>query len=392
MTQDTLFLEVDFAQRRKHGEHICGDAFQSQRLDNNTRILAVLSDGLGSGVKANILATMTASMALKFVASDMEFVHSAEVIMDALPVCQIRRISYSTFTIIDCSAGGRARFIEMDNPPLLVIRDGQALPLESREMVSEKWQERVMRFSDRKAQPEDRIVLVSDGIVQAGLGSAELPLGWRDRGLRDFVLDRIQADPDISARKLADTILREALRHELNREAHDDMSCAVVYLRRPRKLIVLTGPPFDPNRDAEFARRLQEFDGKKVICGGTTTTIVARELGLEAKLDLNQMSDDIPPLSTMEGVDLITEGILTLTRVAQLLEKDAPTPGDDPAERLATLFLESDIINFIVGSRINEAHQDPTLPLDLEIRRNIVKRISRCLEERYLKETHTLCI
>ncbi|HNZ47647.1 MAG TPA: SpoIIE family protein phosphatase [Candidatus Hydrogenedentes bacterium] len=392
MNQDTLFLEVDFAQRRKHTEHICGDAFQSQRVDGSDRILAVLSDGLGSGVKANILATMTASMALKFAASSMDFVHSAEVIMDALPVCQIRRISYSTFTIIDCSAGGRARFIEMDNPPLLFIRDGKALPLERREMVSPKWQDRVLRFSDMETMPEDRVVLVSDGIVQAGLGSKALPLGWRDQGLREFVLDRIRQDPVVSARTLAEDVLREALSRELNRQAHDDMSCAVLYLRKPRKMIVLTGPPFDPNHDAEFARRLQEFDGRKVICGGTTTTIVARELGVEAKLDLSRMSEHIPPQSTMEGVDLITEGILTLTRTAQLLEKGAGVRGDDPAEKLAALLLESDIIHFIVGSRINEAHQDPTLPIDLEIRRNIVKRLTHCLEERYLKETHTLCI
>ena len=387
-----LFLEVDFSQCRKHRQDICGDAFKSQKLAGGARILATLSDGLGSGVKANILAEMTAAMALRFAASDMDFIHSAEVMMDALPVCQVRKIAYATFTIVDCAFGGKTQIIEMDNPPFLYIRNGKALPLNCREMVSPKWRERVMRVADTAARPEDRIVLVSDGVTQAGIGSRDFPLGWRPEGLQSFVLEQVAERADISARELAERVIAEALKKEPNRRAQDDMTCGVVYFRRPRRLIVLTGPPYDKNRDGEYARTLGDFDGKKVICGGTTATIVSRELNRRITLDLKTMAGDMPPLSVMEGVDLVTEGILTLTRAAQMLEERARLAQDDPASKLAALFLESDLIEFVVGSRINEAHQDPKLPMDLEMRRNIVKRVAGVLEERYLKETSITCV
>lgn len=392
MASDALFIEVDFRQRRKHGQNICGDAFQTHKIPEQGRVISVLSDGLGSGVKANILASMTTSMAHRFAASDMDFVHCAEVMMDALPVCQTRKISYATFTIIDCRAGGHTRIIEMDNPSFMLVREGGVVRLPSREMASPCWQERKLRFTELTMAPEDRIVLYSDGISQAGLGTGNYPLGWREEGCRDFVLGKVAEDPLVSARSLAEAILNGALCREKQHRAQDDMTAGVVYFRQPRRLLLLSGPPFAKQRDAEYARMIASFEGKKVICGGTTATIIGRELSRPVTLDILGARPDLPPMSKMPGVDLVTEGILTLTRAAQLLDENAPRRGDGPAAALVDLLLESDIIQFVVGSRINEAHQDPNLPVDIEIRRNIIKRIARTLEERHLKEVSVLYI
>lgn len=392
MNQDALFVEVDFHQRRKHGQNICGDAFQSHKIPGQERVISVLSDGLGSGVKANILASMTASMAIRFAVDDMDFVHCAEIMMDALPVCQVRKISYATFTIVDCKTHGETRIIEMDNPAFLLVRDGQAVKLPVTEMASSRWQDRKLRFTTLTTQPEDRIVLYTDGISQAGIGTRAYPLGWREEGCEEFVLDQVEANPQISARHLAEAMLREALSKEKYGRAQDDMSAGVIYFRRPRRLILLSGPPFSKGRDTEYAHMLKNFDGKKVICGGTTAGIVGRVLGRPLRLDLHGSSPDLPPISHMDGVNLVTEGILTLTRAAQLMEENAPLRPDNPAAMLVNLFLESDIIQFVVGSRINEAHQDPNLPVDIEIRRNIIRRIAKVLEERYLKEVSIMCI
>lgn len=386
MAANDLFIEVDFQQNRKHGQNICGDAFQLHKIPEQARVISVLSDGLGSGVKANILASMTASMACRFAASNMDFVHCAEIMMDALPVCQVRKISYATFTIVDCRNSGRTRVIEMDSPAFLLVRRGRIVPLASEEMASPRWQDRRLRFTQLDMEPDDRLVLYTDGISQAGLGSAEYPLGWREDGCRDFVLDQVADNPSISARHLAENILVAALTREPRRRAQDDMSAGVIYFRRPRRLIVLSGPPFSKDRDGEYARMLDQFDGKKVICGGTTATILGRELNREVSLDLRGSSFELPPLSRMAGVDLVTEGILTLTSAAQMLEDQALLRENNPAAMLVDLMLESDIIEFVVGSRINEAHQDPKLPMDIEIRRNIIKRVAKTLEDRYLKE------
>ncbi|TVR29821.1 MAG: serine/threonine protein phosphatase [Spirochaetaceae bacterium] len=393
MTQNPdLFLEVAHSQLCKHGQDICGDVFRSRKLGDNRRVIAALSDGLGSGVKANILAGMTASMALKFTASDMDFRRSADVMMDALPVCSVRRISYATFTILDCTAHGTVRLIEMDNPPVLVLRGTAESRLPDGASERNGRPVRSLRLSRMEIRAEDRIVMVSDGVTQAGLGSAAYPLGWREPAYRAFARELVERQPQISARELAERIVSEALGKEPAQQARDDITCGVVYFRRPRRTIVLTGPPFEKSRDGEYARMLSEFNGTRVICGGTTTTIVSRELKRPATLDLNGVADGVPPPSRMEGVDLITEGILTLTRTARLLEAGTPLGGTDPAARLARLLIESDVTRFVVGSRINEAHQDPSLPMDLEIRRNIVKRVARVLEDQYLKETEILCV
>lgn len=386
MTHDGCFIEVDYSQRQKHGQDICGDAFYCYKTPGDGRVIVVLSDGLGSGVKANILASMTTRMAAQFAASDLDFLHSATIMMDTLPVCQVRKISYATFTIIDCRPDGETRVIEMDNPACLFMRGEKPLPVASEEMQSPRYPDRRMRVSHVALEPGDRIVLPSDGVSQSGLSTREYPLGWREDGFRDFVLQRVEREPEISARRLADSVVREALRKEPRGRAQDDITCGVLYFRHPRRLLVLSGPPYSKDRDGEYARMIETFDGKKAICGGTTACIIARELKREVEMSLDAFSPDLPPPSRMNGVDLITEGILTLTKTAQAMEQDLPLPSNSPAMALVELLREGDVIEFVVGSRINEAHQDPSLPVEIEIRRNIIKRIAKVLEEKYLKE------
>lgn len=382
----SLFVEVEALQRRKRGEDICGDAFVSRKLPAENRVIAVLSDGLGSGVKANVLASMTAAMAVRFAASNMDFTRSAEIMMDALPVCQVRRISYATFTIVDTRLSGGTRIIEMGNPGFMLVRDGRVVEVETRQTHSPRWADRSMLYADLDTQAEDRLIVLSDGITQAGMGSSEYKLGWRREGCARFVEQRVRETPGLSARQLAREIVSQALLCSPSHQPADDMTCGVIYFRRPRRLLVLTGPPFHKASDLECATLIRDFEGRKAICGGTTATIVARELGREISTQLRQATHDLPAISTMPGVDLVTEGILSLTRTAQYLEAEEPVNAQDAAARLMKLLLDSDVIQFVVGTRVNEAHQDPSLPIDLDIRRNIIKRLAQTLRARYLKE------
>ncbi len=384
----SLFVEIGNAQRFKHGQDICGDAIFSQKIPEEDRLVSVLSDGLGSGIKANVLASMTARMAFKFVASNMELVRSSEIMMDALPICQVRRISYATFTIIDCIMQGKTQIIEMDNPPYIFIRDGKVTPVNSTELSSPKWKERTLHISSLDTQAEDRIIVFSDGVSQAGIGTKKYPLGWRNQGCSEFVQKQISQNPTISARDLANAIVDEARAKEPGQVPGDDISCSVLYFRKPRKLLILTGPPFHEDRDAEFASYVEYFDGKTAICGGTTSNIIERELCRKCEIDKTSFDSEIPAASIMDGIDLVTEGILTLTSTYKILKEGEIPNKNHAAARLAKLFIDSDDIKFLVGTKINNAHQDPSLPIDLEIRRNIVKKIVKILKLKYLKEVN----
>ncbi|QSH41923.1 SpoIIE family protein phosphatase [Lentisphaerota bacterium ZTH] len=386
MNTKPLFIDLGYSQCQKHGQDICGDAFKFQKIPEENRLVAVLSDGLGSGVKANILASMTATMAVKFVSENTELLRSAEIMMSALPVCQIRKISYATFTIVDTALDGKTRIIEMGNPRFILLRSGTPVEVPFTEIDSKQHRNRTMRVYDLEVGVNDRLIFFSDGISQAGLGTNAYPLGWRVDGCRKYLENTLCERRETSAHELADSVIREALRKEPGYSCKDDMTCAVMYFRKPRKMLLFTGPPFDRERDTECAVIVDAFDGDKILCGGTTAEIVSRELKQELTMDLTSATPDLPPVSHMEGIDLITEGIFTLTRTAQLLENKSGDERHSPAGRLVEVILRNDIIEFLVGTRINEAHQDPNLPIDLELRRNIVQRIAETLRRDYLKE------
>ncbi|MFA6930890.1 MAG: SpoIIE family protein phosphatase, partial [Lentisphaeria bacterium] len=363
------------------------DAFKFEKSDNDGRVVAVLSDGLGSGVKANILASMTATMALKFAAvPNYSILHAAEIMMSALPICQVRKISYATFTILNAWPDCSIRMVEMGNPSFLLFRHGKQLEIPFEKMESTHWNNRKMKIYHFLAQSEDRIIFFSDGISQAAIGSQQWPLGWREQGCADFVAGILQETPQISSHELCSSILKEARAKEPQHRNKDDMTCASLYFRHPRKMLIFTGPPYDRKHDAECAKIIAEFDGKTAICGGTSAEIIARELNRELKVNLETISSEMPPMSSMEGIDLVTEGIFTLTKTAGYLEKAESFPHYNPAGILAEMMRRNDLIYFLVGTRINEAHQDPNLPLELELRRNIVQRIAGILKSNFLKK------
>ena len=384
-----FFVDIECAQTKKYCEDAYGDCFLCQKITEEDRTIAVLSDGLGSGIKANILSNMTAHMALKFIASDSDMTGAIKIMMEALPVCKVRKVSYATFTIVDYREGDVARVIEMDNPKIIHLRGSESIGFSRRKLVSSQGNIRRIYMSEIDIKPGDRLIFGSDGVTQAGLGTPFFPLGWREEGFIDHVQRTVSNHPDISASALANNVMRTAITLEENKQPYDDISCAVMYFRTPRKTVVVSGPPYDKINDSRYAHTIDTFDGRKVICGGTTSNIISRELGREVTTDLRSGGNGIPPLGMMDGVDLITEGIITLTFVAQFLESGSvPIEKRNPAVLLTKILLDSDMIDFIIGTKINEAHQDPLLPHDLELRRSIIKRIATSLEEKYLKKVN----
>ncbi len=381
-----LFVDIGFEQCNCHGEKICGDCIKMKRIAGGDRFVAVLADGLGHGVKANIMASMTAVMALRFIEEDRDVLHSAEVIMDTLPVCRERGISYAAFSIADIRPDGESRIIEMGNPPVLLLRDGKPVKLNYQAVAAPRHAGNVMRLYTFHPRPGDRVICCSDGVTQAGMGTDAYPMGWGNRNFAEYLEELVSRRPDIASRELAEFTVREAVAKEPEHRALDDISCCCAYFRYPRRMLLFTGPPFHRDRDAECAKLLKEFEGVKVICGGTTAAIIGREWGVKSETDLATVGGDLPPVARMPGVDLVTEGIFTLTRTMRYLERNELALHDDAASRLGKLLLSCDRIEFLVGTRINEAHQDPNLPVELELRRTIVRRLSELLRNRYLRE------
>jgi len=387
MTDDT-YIEVNCQQRNHTGERICGDIYLTHRIEEENRTIAVLSDGMGHGVKANVLATLTATMALKFTKEHESVEKIAEVILKTLPECSERKMSYATFTIIDIHHGQQMNILEYGNPETMVFRDGQPLMPQWNCIIltQGKGRGKEIRSCSFVPRKEDRVVVFTDGITQSGLGAGKYPMGWGLSGVGDHIRQLLRRDPSMSARKLAARLVNVAVQND-NFQPKDDASCMVFYFREPRKLLVCTGPPFDETKDAMIAQMLDGFAGRKIICGATTAEIIARELNRDISDHQQRFDDELPPTATMEGVDLITEGLLTLSRVSSLLEthQEEDRIGKGPADQILKHLLQSDEILFLVGTRINTAHQDPTFPVELEIRRTLIRRISKTLQRKYLK-------
>lgn len=392
LAKEKFFIEVGSYQNNKFNNIVCGDCVLLRKCIGENRNIVVLSDGLGSGVKANVLSTMTASMAMNFRVRHEPILRTVKAIMDTLPVDSVRNISYSTFTIVDVDSDGEAKIVEFDNPPLLLVRDNKISRLTTNDTIikrqgdGNRQDERLIKMSDITLKKEDRLICFSDGVSQSGIGNREMPFGWED-GINDFIEQLVEKNPRISARELSMKIVKQA---ELNDilKPKDDTSCVVLYVREPRRLLICTGPPFSESKDRYLAEIVSNYKGKKIVCGGTTSQILSRELKREITVNIDDIAAGLPPSSQMEGIDLMTEGIITLGALSELLRKgiNNNVSGEGPAWEIYRMILDADIIDLVVGTKINVAHQDPSLPVELEIRRNVMKNIAVLLEERFMKE------
>ncbi|AZR74927.1 serine/threonine protein phosphatase [Anoxybacter fermentans] len=358
----------------RYGEELCGDHVEVLKKEDGT--ILVLSDGLGSGVKANILATLTTKIAIGLIEKNLPLEEIIETIIETLPICEVREIAYSTLAVLKIYNDGRAYLIELDSPPAFFLKQGKVQPLYMKER---RIKGKLIKEAHFKLELGDYIFLTSDGIIHAGIGGLmDFGLGW------DGVANHLEelAAEGLSLNRMVEKMIKICEAYYLM-EPGDDFTIIGARLRKPRYLTIMTGPPINPSDDFIMSRRLLEARGKKVICGGTTAQIFARETGCELECTFNYVDPDVPPISFIEGVDLVTEGLLTLNRTLEYLQRpgDSEMPlGKDGASLLARELLESDEIHFLVGRAVNEAHQNLDLPVNLGIRTQVIKRLVNTLK------------
>jgi len=372
-----LFVEFAYAQLPKWGEELCGDSVSYSRTRDFT--IFSWSDGLGSGVKANILATLTSRIIVSMLQKNSPLEEVIETLVETLPVCKVRKIAYSTFSVVQVASNGEAYVDEFDNPPIFWVRNNRVMHLERHK--HEVGKQVVLDFNVR-LQKNDWIIGVTDGVVHAGIGGL-WNLGWRWEKIASFLESTVNEHMD--AQSLANKII-DTTRKLYQDHIGDDATCVVAKIRLPRRLILWAGPPEDPAQDEKLVERVVHFPGKKVVSGGTTGNILSRVLKKEIRVDLSSLAHDVPPVGMLEGVDLLTEGILTLSTVLRRLRKPETAGGtihgQDGASRLLRLLLEADEILIIGGRAINPAHQNPKLSGELSLKARVLEEISEELRKR----------
>jgi serine/threonine protein phosphatase PrpC len=368
--------EFGCRQLNQHGEELCGDSvIFTVQPDFLTLVLA---DGLGHGVKANILATLTSKIASRMVAEGLPVRVVVETMSETLPVCAVRNLAYSTFTVAKFHSGGRTHLMEFDNPHVFVLRDRKIRPVRYRERMI---QHRRIHDANFKFQLGDWLVMVSDGVIHAGIGAAS-DLGWGWDEIAAYLESHVH--PELSAQEVADDVADKVMKLYEGKPG-DDVSVAVIKVRRRRFTTIFTGPPLKREDDAAAVARFMAGRGAHACCGGSTANILARTLNRPYEVDLATGSAEIPPLGRIEGIDLVTEGVLTLAGTLENLKQGVTAKEIqfkvDGASALTRLLLGSDEVTFLVGRALNPAHQNPNLPRELGLKGHIANEIKQTLEK-----------
>lgn len=374
---EQLFIESGGANISKHGEILCGDSLSVAPIDGGK--LMVLSDGLGSGVKANILATLTTKIATRLMERGLPLEEVVDTLSDTLPECKVRKIAYSTFTLVKVQEDGRAYLAEFDNPPTFYLKRGYVSELKYKERV---YGTRKIREAHVHVEAGDWFVTVSDGEIHAGIGGL-LNLGWDWEKIAKFL--ETQVYEDISAQKVAQVLVNQANQLYENRPG-DDTTAGVLKIRPKRFATFMIGPPVNRDDDAAVVQRFLTMPGRKIVSGGTTAAIVGRALGKDVVVDLSSMTDKIPPTGKLDGVDLVTEGVHTVNHSLEILQVvddiDELVGERDGSSRLAWELLYADSVNIFLGQAINPAHLNPNLPQEMGFKSRSVQAIANLLREK----------
>ena len=379
---NNLCADIGWKSINHEGEQLCGDHVDIVEQNENSTVI-VLADGLGSGVKASILSTLTSKIISTMMAEGLSLEECVSTIAATLPICSVRGVAYSTFTIIHLINNETAELIQYDNPHVILLREGKNFDYPKNELNINGKQ---IYKSVIDLQENDIFVAMSDGCPHAGIGIA-YNFGWRRDDIVSFM--EMIADLGYTAKTLSTMLIAECNK-QYGYHPGDDATACVVRVRKREPMNLLFGPP--RNRD-DCDRMMSLFfskEGKHIVCGGTTSSIAAKYLGKPVRATLNFEQSDVPPIAEIEGVDLVTEGVITINKVIEYA-KDALSSNElydqwsikqDGASRICRLlFEEATDINFYVGRAVNPAHQNPDLPINFNIKMNLVEELSSCLKQ-----------
>lgn len=377
-----LCAEIGWKSINHHGEQLCGDHVEIVEKNDGSTVI-VLADGLGSGVKASILSTLTSKIISTMIAEDLPIEECVATIADTLPVDKEKEVAYSTFTIIHLKPDNTAELIQYDNPHIIFIRDGdQSDYIKKEQLISGK---KIFR-STIKLRENDIFIAMSDGCPHASADKS-YNFGWKTEDIAAYMEGLISIG--YTAKTLS-TMLVEECNRLYGNEPLDDATSCVVKIRRRVPMNILFGPP--ANRD-DCDRMMSLFfskNGKHIVCGGTTSSIAAKWLGKPIKTNQNQVSKDIPPTSEVEGIDLVTEGVITVSKVIEYAEDHVSENklyeqwehfNNGAAQISRMLFEEATDINFYVGRAVNPAHQSADLPLNFNVKMQLVQRLTDSLKK-----------
>ena len=349
--------DISVISRNKDGETLCGDQCILEWADDDATV--ILSDGLGSGVKANILSTLTSTMLTTMLKGNVPIEECVTTVAETLPMCKERKLAYATFTILQTN-GSRVRLIQYDNPSAVFVHDGAIAKYNySVNFIQEK----ELHESHLHFDVGDMLVLFSDGVSEAGRG-VTTDAGWAQQDIEDFILRNYT--PDVSAQRVAASILSTVRTLDFD-AMHDDTTIVVARLRERCPVNIMIGPPESKDDDLSTMRLFFGKEGKHIVCGGTTAKAVAEYLGVKVRTLPGSGTEEVPPMSEIHGVDLATEGVVTINatmeRIKAYLADGMYTLElarmKDGASRLALILLEEATeINVLFGNAINLAQQD----------------------------------
>lgn len=376
-------IDVSWRSLNKFDEELCGDKVEVVKKEDAD--IVILADGLGSGVKANILATLTSKILGTMFVEGATIELAVETIAKTLPICKEREVAYSTFSILQIAHDGKAYLAEYDNPSCIFVRDGKIVDYPYTERDIEGKRIREYRFD---VQINDCFVLMSDGVIWAGAGEL-MNYGWTWEDMASYTLKCTKET--MSASRLA-VNLSEACNDLYRQHPGDDTTIAVTRVVERKVVNIFTGPPKNKEEDERIVQEFMESEGKKVVCGGTTSNIVARVLRKNIVTTVDYEDLSVPPMSHIEGIDLVTEGVITFGKAMNLLQKyandefdaeffDALDANNGVAKLAKMMIEECTEINLFVGTAINEAHVEANLPFELSMRMNLVKQLQEISEK-----------
>ena len=377
-----LCADIGYKSVNKDGEQLCGDHIDVVESEDGSTVI-VLADGMGSGVKASILSTLTAKIISTMMAQGLDINDCVETIAATLPICKVREVAYSTFTIIRLVDNDYVEMIQYDNPMIILLRGGEIVDYPTTEMnIGGK----TIFSSKIKLCENDIFIAMSDGAIHAGIGMS-LNFGWQRQQIAEYM--QTFYDVGFTAKTLTTILLDECVRL-YGGLPYDDTTVCTVRIRKREPMNLMIGPPADRNDCDKMMSLFFSKQGKHIVCGGTTSSIAAAYLHKRVVPKMDYIDPEIPPIAEVEGIDLVTEGVITINRVLEyakdFLGDNAQyqkwSTGRDGASLIARmLFEEATDINFFVGKAVNPAHQNPNLPLNFNIKMRLVDELADCLKQ-----------